>query len=528
MSVASSAKAADRSPAKERAARDRSDWINPILVKESRQAIRGHGFVWTFGLLLLCVWGWTVAGILVNWPLIRFEPYGAELLIGYATISIVPLIIVIPFIAYRSMLDEQESNTFDLLSIATITPNQIVRGKMVTALMQSIVCFSVMGPCLAFTYLLGGIDLRQIAAIVFLLMVSTIVSIAVAQFLATVAFHSLLSVFSSVALIVVLLVFAWTVINFIIAMLDDPGDVIDTLHGRHFSVVASWYAVAFAAASVFLSAAAARLTPPAMNRSASVRKRLVVFTACLAAAILSPLVDNSMPALEKEYLEFGMWVFVVVWTVMGSLLIAERDELSPRVRRSLPANPLARIVWGWTIPGSGTGYLFAVASVFAGLLILAGVGELYAIERTDLAIAHGLYVTFYLGLGRLLFQRIRRRYPGAGFAVSLLAVAVILFVGNVALLVVPLSAGGWSIGSGYSLYAILCWPWSIDELRTNPSRSTDILLTLAGLTTPVVLLNARAIASQLFADRSVEPQRVMAARRIESSPPVVDPLAEDA
>ena len=38
------------------------DWCNPILVKETRQALKSRQFVITFSLLLLAALSWTIVG----------------------------------------------------------------------------------------------------------------------------------------------------------------------------------------------------------------------------------------------------------------------------------------------------------------------------------------------------------------------------------------------------------------------------------------------------------------------------------
>ena len=37
--------------------------LNPILVKESRQALKSNQFLITFTLLLACAWGWSTSSI---------------------------------------------------------------------------------------------------------------------------------------------------------------------------------------------------------------------------------------------------------------------------------------------------------------------------------------------------------------------------------------------------------------------------------------------------------------------------------
>src|SRR5262245_61810563 len=89
-----------------------SQWLNPILVKEARQAMKSRQFVITFGLLLLCGWAWTALGVFLNWPGIYYGAAGEGMLYGYFLVLSVPLLVVVPFSAFRSLAVEREDGTF--------------------------------------------------------------------------------------------------------------------------------------------------------------------------------------------------------------------------------------------------------------------------------------------------------------------------------------------------------------------------------------------------------------------------------
>src|SRR4051812_16663131 len=134
------------------------DWLNPILVKETRQAIKSFQFALTFLLVLVCCWLATIAGIVLTGPRIKVAAEGGNLLLWYYTILAFPLSIVVPYAAFRSLAAEREDNTYDLLSITTLKAHQIIAGKLGSAVVQMGVYFSAITPCLAFTYLLRGVD----------------------------------------------------------------------------------------------------------------------------------------------------------------------------------------------------------------------------------------------------------------------------------------------------------------------------------------------------------------------------------
>jgi hypothetical protein len=97
-----------------------SDRLNPILVKESRQAMKSRQFVVTFSLLLICGWVWTVLFIVSGLPAIYYAPAGPGVLMGYYAVLSVPLLIVVPYAAFRSLAGEWEDGTFELLSAASV------------------------------------------------------------------------------------------------------------------------------------------------------------------------------------------------------------------------------------------------------------------------------------------------------------------------------------------------------------------------------------------------------------------------
>src|SRR3954453_22555387 len=142
------------------------DWLNPILVKETRQAIKSSQFTITFVLVLVACWIATIGVVAFVGPRIFYSAEGGTLLVWYYAILALPLMVVVPLSAFRSLTAEREDNTYDLLSITSIKPRQIISGKLGSSVTQMAVYFSVITPCLAFTYLLRGVDLPTIAVLI--------------------------------------------------------------------------------------------------------------------------------------------------------------------------------------------------------------------------------------------------------------------------------------------------------------------------------------------------------------------------
>ena len=107
-----------------------SEWLNPILVKEARQALKSRQFVVTFTLLLIFGWGWSLAGVAMLSQAAYYAPGGRFMLTGYFLILAVPLIVIVPFSAFRSLAAEREDGTFELLSITTLRARQIITANL--------------------------------------------------------------------------------------------------------------------------------------------------------------------------------------------------------------------------------------------------------------------------------------------------------------------------------------------------------------------------------------------------------------
>ena len=89
-----------------------TDRINPIVVKEVRQSLKSRQFTISFGLTLLAAISWTLFAVSIMVPRIYYVPAGLPLLTGFFCILNLPLMVIIPFGAFRSLASETEDSTF--------------------------------------------------------------------------------------------------------------------------------------------------------------------------------------------------------------------------------------------------------------------------------------------------------------------------------------------------------------------------------------------------------------------------------
>jgi hypothetical protein len=144
-----------------------SDRLNPLVVKEVRQGLRTRIFWTTFTLLLVgCVVISLVAYAEAQDSGMRGVSSGQTFF--YAFFFCLGLIqfLVLPYTAYRSLVREREDETWVLLSLTGLGPRRILRGKLVSSLVQGLLYGSAIGPFLLMSYYLNGIDLPTILLVI--------------------------------------------------------------------------------------------------------------------------------------------------------------------------------------------------------------------------------------------------------------------------------------------------------------------------------------------------------------------------
>ena len=87
-------------------------------------------------------------------PDVYYTPAGQSMLAGYYFVLAIPLIAMVPIAAHRSLVSEIDDGTFEMLAITRLSSMRIVMGKLNSAMLQMLVYFAAIVPCLAFSYLM--------------------------------------------------------------------------------------------------------------------------------------------------------------------------------------------------------------------------------------------------------------------------------------------------------------------------------------------------------------------------------------
>jgi hypothetical protein len=335
------------------------DWANPILVKETRQALKSRQFVITFMLVLGSAWIVSAFWLLRSGPSLEYEATGRQLFYWFYVVLAVATVLVVPFTAFRSLQSERELNTYELLNVTTLSPRQIVWGKLFSALVQLFIFYSAITPFIAFASLLQGFDTPRAAfVLVGSMLVSLFLSMEVLMF-ATLAKQRVGQGFSAIVALSQLSFALFGALGFVLQAIE-----LDTLRidNRDFWV-ATGVVLVFGASYfvLFQQVTTAQLTFESDNRSTAIRITGMVQFWMLWAALAGWAYFYAVPMGLMRGFESVLTglatASTVHWTVFGLFMATEGDFLSRRVRRGLPRSPVVRFLSVPFLPGGGRGYL---------------------------------------------------------------------------------------------------------------------------------------------------------------------------
>ena len=401
------------------------DAINPIVVKELRQAVHGNFLV----------------ALLIGFPLILLLAMGAFLLSGigarasydqsqgqlvFLTLQGLLLFVcmfVVPFYTAVRLASERSGDNLDLLFVTTLKPRAIIAGKLLAGMVLVLLLYSACLPFLAFTYFLRGIDLPSILVVVAAGLGVILCSMVAAIFLVCLLQHRVLRALATLvwfSQLFTTFIFVQTMLSWMIS-----SGIGSRLGDAEFW---GWTALVICAGALVLALlfqlSVALISPPSSNRARPVR---LFLTACWLPS-LGVAVAASWLLSASEPME--VWLQAMAWVLgLGALVVVSApDQPSYRVLREVPARGLGR-VWAFLTSSSAAGglcwvLLMVLATAAAGL----GVGELVPVSGgsifhgsgkpngiqvgTFVASSFVLYLVAYSVTAQLLLRALRlKRFP---------------------------------------------------------------------------------------------------------------------
>lgn len=494
---------------------------NPILVKETRQALKSRQFVVTFLIVLIACWIVSFVIVAQVGPQIYYAAAGPQLLIWYYGILCFPLALIVPFSAFRSLASEQEENTYDLLSITTLSSRQIVTGKLASATVQMLVYLCAVSPCVAFTFLLRGVDAVTLAVLLTAAVMGSLGLSMVALLVGAVARVKSTQVIISVALVLGLAGAFAMAIGLGYGIIEEGSSAFrDPEFWIAMFALVTLYVTTF---GLIHAAASAQIAFISENRSSPLRRWMMAQQACWCGFIggmvyYAASVGNVSDAFTGGVMIGGGFA-AAYWYFMGAMLTGEWPHLSRRVQRSLPQSTLGRAFLSLFNPGPGAGYLFAVANLtmitIAGLAILGFTSSITTGWLSSETVAYFLvlawaYVVAFLGFGRLIINALRR-WVYVPMAAAFLLHFVLLMIAIGVPTVIQLTSREMR-NVGYTLLQVTNPIWTLGELLDKGVGAVQgeiLILLVPAAAFVALLLNMRSVATELLHHRVAAPVRVI-------------------
>lgn len=341
-----------------------NDRLNPILVKEVRQALRGRYFKVSFWATLTVA---TLVGLGMMVALGMEELSGIDggggmaFFLSIFTPLVCAVQVLVPFSAFLSMGGEWDENTYDLLVLSNLKPRQIVLGKILSAGVQSLLFYSAFGPFLVFAFLLRGIDLGALLVVLVFSMAGSLLLSCLAVAMSSFSRARFARVVLMGLLAVALVWGGFGMVAGAAQLILFPG----TLHDPEFlEIVGAWLTITLAVTAFFFAAACARLAHPEENRSTGLRVIALVIVACGLGWMTwylgtSPKVEPILVAVCLAH---------TVLAVTALFFVTEPERLGRRVAAGVPRSQLLLALQSPFLPGGARGLLFyLVGSVLVAL-----------------------------------------------------------------------------------------------------------------------------------------------------------------
>lgn len=343
---------------------------NPIVVKELRQAVRSWAITGMLMAFLTILFFVTVGFLLgQSFNISPNQALGRDIFQFFLPVlSLVAFVFIPVYVGGRLTAERLEGNV-DMLYITTLSPARIIRGKLLCGIILLVLFFSVCAPFMVFTNLLRGIDLPTVFVLLAIAFLLGILSLQTAIFL------SCLPASKGLKLLVGLPA-GGLMMSFVGIMSAMASNMMREGIGSRLGMWNFW-GPALSAAFIglllfgfFHLAAIALISPPSANRALPLRSYTTV------AWLLTLMAAVCWSVLSAVLEPVSAWVGITTGVLIAALLIAvsEGDDVSVRIRRTIPVSDTKRALAFFFYSGTAGGLAWTVllgiaTALLAGLLL---------------------------------------------------------------------------------------------------------------------------------------------------------------
>ncbi|MFT6108465.1 MAG: hypothetical protein ACJA2W_001377 [Planctomycetota bacterium] len=340
------------------------DYLNPVLVKEIRQAQRGRVFTVALVATVLIT---LMASILMALEIdASWGRPGRQFFTMIYVFLAGSLMLVVPFQAFSSMGSEWDEHTYEMLVLSNLKPSQIVLGKLLAAATQGAMLLALFMPFIAVAFLLRGVDLFVLGLVLVLTAFTSLWLSTFAIMLSALTRNRLLRVLLMVML-------GGGLIGVISGAVTLAGQSIrrpDQIVGPEFWIFMPQVLAVFALlGGLAFLISCNLLAHEEENRSTNIR---VLVTLATVAFLVMVGVDVSVAAagIPREVVFVVTVAAVFMLTLFAVFFCSEPEKLGRRVVRSVPKNRMTALLTLPWYPGGGRGVIYFL--VHLGLLVGGG------------------------------------------------------------------------------------------------------------------------------------------------------------
>ncbi len=347
------------------------DSINPIVVKELRQAVQGK---FISGILILFLVTQMIAISANVGSRYNFENLyvGRDVAAALFFLLMGACIVCVPAYSGFRFSSERSETDSDLLFITTITPGSIIRGKFLASLAVAGLFYAAAMPFITLTYFLRGIDLPTIFAVLVYSIFPVCLSIMMANFSATLPATNTAA--RMVAGVVGLMILFWVFgITYEITNSLIRNGIFSRLSYTKYwaETLMAFLGLGFFI-GLFYVVSVAFITPPTANKALPFR--LFMTGAWTVSGIASVALAVSFS--EPEYVTAWSWLSIFLFSVTYLQVICERDVIGNRVARAIPKNYFLGNLAFLFYSGAAGGILWVTAHLVATGVIESFVADL--------------------------------------------------------------------------------------------------------------------------------------------------------
>ena len=455
-----------------------SDFLNPILVKEVRQGLRGRYFKGTYAFTLVIA---TLVGLFVLVVGQEQSDVGQAFFTAIFVCLTGAVLALIPFQAYVSTATADPRQA-DILALSNLRPHQIVWGRLLATLVQGGLVVSALFPFLGLAYLLPGVDLAaaMVAVVTVLIFGSVMACLTIAASWLT--SNKLLRVLIMALSGLFQMFMAFTAVGLGFELVNNPNSL---QNDEFYWALAMFWGHGLVVGGFALVGAAARIGHKEENRSTLAR---LLTTALVLVGTAMPfliLVFSTERDDEIQLATTGYTLFLACFPV--SLFVTEPERYGRRVQLQVPKNRLlALLITPW-LPGGANGVMLAV------ILGLIATVPIVVVQPFAVDFDHHLwpvmaagfcYWVLFLTVPSWPLSRWTTRLPVR--VLSFFAIPVFGFL----TLTVPIFAGflidqrDWEDGH-HSLNPF----WALEELWRGRGEAGEVLAVLVAMTLLALLIN---------------------------------------